>query len=112
MVNSRYVKDSFMLYTRFKDSVFPTCEYSFKDEPFLSCFCEIYLSINDIKFDQIQIIAKSSSTQKSVCTTSFGPFGEIGANFLHNFYLKHSLLKFKVKNLSPKINVKNIKKAV
>ena len=32
-----------------------------------------------------------------------------GLIFLYNFYRKHSLLKLKIKKLTPKINVKNIK---
>ena len=37
--------------------------------------------------------------------------GEVGANFSLHFYRKHSLLNSIIKKLSPKINVKNIKKS-
>ena len=55
----------------------------FWDEPFLSRLYENYLSIKDLeilaKFRLSQIL--HLWTQKSVCATNFGPFGEIGANF-------------------------------
>ena len=38
------------------------------------------------------------------------PSGEIGANFSIQLHREHSLLKLVIKKLSPKINVKNIKK--
>ena len=42
-----------------------------------------------------------------MCTTNFGPFGEIGTIFSLQLSYKHGLLKLKIRKLSPKINVKN-----
>ena len=60
------------------------CEYSFETNTFLSRLYEIYLSIIDLEilaeFRLLQIL--HLCTKKSVCATNFGPFGEIGANFL------------------------------
>ena len=55
----------------------------FWDKPFLSRFYEIYLSIKDLEilaeFRLLQIL--HLCTQKTVCATNFGPFGELDANF-------------------------------
>ena len=84
-----------------------------QDQLFLSRLYEIYLSIKDLeilaKFRLSQIL--HLCTQKSVCAANFGTFLEkLALIFLHNFHRNHILLTLKIKKLSLKINVKNIKK--
>ena len=78
----------------------------------MSRLYEMYLSIKDLEilaeFHLLQILYLC--TQKSVCTTNFGPFGEIGAIFSVQLSSRTQFAQIKIKKLSPKINVKYIKK--
>ena len=64
------------------NSIFTACEYFFRQTLSVRLY-KIYMSIKDLKilakFRLSQIL--HLCTQKSVCPTNFGPFGEVGANF-------------------------------
>ena len=93
-----------------KNGIFTACKYSFV----MSRLYNIYLSIKDLEilaeFCLSQIL--HLCTQKSVCATNFGLLGEMALIFLYNVHREHSLLKLKIKKLSPKFNMKNIKTRV
>ena len=71
------------------------------------------MSINDYEilteFNVLQNL--DLCAQKSVCAINLGPFGEIGANYTLQLSSRTRLIKLIRKKLSPKINVKNIKKS-
>ena len=86
----------------------------FWDEPFLSRLYKIYLSIKDLEilaeFRLSQIL--HLCTQKSVCATNSGTFGEIGTNFPVQLSSWSHFANIENKKLSQKIDVKSIKTRV
>ena len=62
--------------------IFTTCEYSFETNPFCHTSTK-YTSIKDLEILAELCLSQifHLCTQKSVCPTNFGPFGEIGAYF-------------------------------
>ena len=68
-----------LLYTQpFNNGLLTAREYSFETSPFLSR--PLKIQSNSTEFDLLQNL--HLCTEKSVCATSLGPFGDVGANFL------------------------------
>ena len=78
------------------------CEYSFEKNPFCHTY-KIYLSIKDLEilaeFCLLQIL--HLCTRKSVCTTNFGIFEEIGANFSVQLTSQTQFAKIENKKVIP-----------
>ena len=85
----------------------------FWDEPFLSRFCEIYLSIKHLeilaKFNLLQKL--HLCTQTPVCVTNFGPLGEIGANFSLHLTSRTQFAKINSKKVIAEIQCEKHKKS-
>ena len=90
VVDSEYAKYILSLHTTglcykqpLNNCIYIPCEYSFETNPFCHASIKIYLSTkyleNLAEFNLLQNL--HLCTQKSVCSTNFGPLEEIGANF-------------------------------
>ena len=82
VVDSEYAKYILSLHTAglcykqpLNNCIYIPCEYSFETNP----FCHAYMKFNLAEFNLLQNL--HLCTQKSVCSTNYGPLGEIGANF-------------------------------
>ena len=65
-----------------KNGICTASENYFETTPFLSRLYELYLSLKDLEIsDEFNLLQNLHLyTQKSVCATSTGPFGEVGGN--------------------------------
>ena len=62
--------------------LFTACEYSFETNPFCHASTKLTCQLKTVFLAEFRVLRiLHLCTQKSVCATNFGPFGEIGANF-------------------------------
>ena len=94
------------------NSIFTSYEYSFETNPF--CHAPIYLSIKDLEILAEFLLSQilHLCTQKSVCPTNFGPFGEIAANFPVELSWRSHFANIENKKVIAKNQCENIKTRV